>query len=98
MNISPFESIEDMAKWSFFTVCELKVMAAHTDDYSKQMFATVVKGCVNRKEFSEGVVNTEHHNQAAGIGKEWNTTSLVLRGGHSQLTCGSIKHKRAKSI
>ena len=98
MNISPFESIEDMAKWSFFTIDELKTMACYTDDYSVRMFANVVANCVKRKEYREGVVVTEHHNQAADIGKEWSTTSRVVRGGYSQLTCGSIKHKRAKII
>ena len=32
------------------------------------------------------------------IMKTWTTTSRVVRGGHSQLTCGSIKHKRAKIL
>jgi outer membrane lipoprotein SlyB len=100
MNISPFESLEDMAKWSFFTLDELKVMAAHTDDYSKGMLATIVTGCVNRKAFSEsGYAGDERQqNQAADIGKEWSTTSRVVRGGHSQITYGAKSMKRAKVL
>ena len=98
MNILPFQSIEDMAKWSFFTVGELKAMACHTDDYSVRMFTNVVASCVNRKEFSEGVKHPEHHNQAADIGKEWSTTSRVVKGGHSQIAYGAKSMKRAKVI
>lgn len=98
MNISPFESIEDMAKWSFFTTDELKAMACHADDYSVRMFANVVANCVKAKEFSEGVRHPEHHEQAADIGKEWSTTSRVVRGGHSQVSYGAKSMKRAKMI
>ena len=59
-NTLPFESIEDMAKWSFFTVDELKTMACYTDDYSVRMLADVVARCVKRKEFREGVRVPEH--------------------------------------
>ena len=36
--------------------------------------------------------------QAADIGKEWNTTSRVVRGGHSQITYGVKSAKRAKVL
>lgn len=98
MNILPFESIEDMAKWSFFTAHKIEVMASYDDDYSVHMFANVVANCVKRKEFREGVRHPEHHNQAADIGKEWSTTSRVVRGGHSQITYGAKSTKRAKVL
>ena len=98
MNISPFESIEDMAKWSFFTIDELKTMACHTDDYSVRMFANVVESCVKRKEFSDGVMIAEHHNQAADIGKEWSTASRMDRGATPYITYGAKSEKRAKMI
>lgn len=39
-----------------------------------------------------------HVDNGIDISKTWATSSPCERGGHSQVTCGSIKHKRAKVI